>query len=110
MANNLDAAQKAVGLPDEDQKDFFDFAYGRGYTLEDFVDAELTMKVATDFKNEKNSPEMDRLKSLAERRQAFTGNVGGTPGAAGVASDTSSVDEQFIGQVADEFMQKRNMG
>jgi len=110
MANNLDAAQKATGLPDEDQQDFFDFAYGRGYTLEDFVDAQLTLNVANDFKNSKNSPEMERLKALAERRQAFTGNVGGTPGAAGTPANTSSVDEQFIGQVADEFMQKRNMG
>ena len=110
MANNLDAAQKATGLPDEDQQDFFDFAYGRGYTLEDFVDAQLTMNVANDFKNSKNSPEMERLKKLAERRQAFTGNVGGTPGASGTSAQTASVDDEFIGQVADEFMQKRNMG
>lgn len=110
MRNNLDNAQKQTGLPDEAQEDFFDFAYGRGFTLEDFVDAELTLKVANDFKNERNSPEMERLKSLASRRQAFTGNVGGTPGASGEAANTASVDQQFIGQVADEFMQKRNMG
>jgi uncharacterized membrane-anchored protein YhcB (DUF1043 family) len=110
MANNLDYAQKVTGLADDAQEDFFDFAYGRGYTLEDFVDKELTVKVATDFKNERNSPEMERLKGIATRRQAFTGNVATTPGASGVAPDTASPDESFINSVADEFMQKRNMG
>ena len=41
----------------------------------------MTIKVMQDFKNSMNSPEMERMKAIAERRQAFTGSLGQTPAA-----------------------------
>ena len=109
-ANNLDTAQATLGLADDLQESFFEFAYGRGYTVEDFIDPQLTMQVATDFKNNMNSPEMERLKEIAVRRQAFTGNISGTPSASGVASNTTTPDQSFIDSVTSDVMKKRNMG
>ena len=71
ISNNLDAAQQANGLPDDDAKLFMAFAGERGYTAEDFADKALTNKVMQDFKNAKNGPELARLQEVQQRRQAF---------------------------------------
>jgi hypothetical protein len=71
ISNNLDSAQQANGLPDEDAKLFMAFAGERGYTAEDFADKGLTNKVMQDFKNAKNGPELARLQEMQQRRQAF---------------------------------------
>ena len=108
-ANNLDQAQAKYQLPDDMQNQFFDFAYGRGYTMEDFLDPALTDTIVGDFKNNLNSPEMARLQDIAKRRQAFTGSLGATPGVPGDAP-APNPDETFINDVASNFMKKRNMG
>ena len=108
-ANNLDQAQAKYQLPDDMQNQFFDFAYGRGYTMEDFLDPVLTDTIVGDFKNNLNSPEMARLQDIAKRRQAFTGSLGATPGVPG-DTPAPSPDETFINDVASNFMKKRNMG
>lgn len=77
---NLDRVQQALGLPSEAANDFMMFAAERGYNLEDFIDPQLTVKVMTDFKNAVSSPEMERIRQIAQRRQAFTAaGLGGTP-------------------------------
>jgi hypothetical protein len=107
-ANNLNVAQQKYQLPDQDEQDFFNFAFERGYTIEDFIDPRLTDMVMADFSNNRNGPEMDRLRQMAARRQAYTGQVGATP-AAGGQPEAPSQDEQFIGAVAQQAMQRRNM-
>ena len=107
-ANNLDRAQAKHQLPDSEQDRFFNFAYGRGYTMEDFLDPKLTDTIVGDFKNNLNSPEMARLQEQAKRRQAFTGSLGATPNASGNAPPPDR-DQEFIGSVTDNFMKKRNM-
>lgn len=79
IANNLDRASQATGLTDDQAQDFKIFAYERGYTEDDFVDIRLTAKVMNDFKNQMQSPEMERLRDINKRRQAFTGSVAMTP-------------------------------
>ena len=79
---NLNQAQQANNLSDADANDFMMYAAERGYTMEDFVDPDLTMKVVQDFANTKNTPEMERLKQVAARRSAITGSVGSTPSSA----------------------------
>jgi len=79
IANNVDRAQQALQLPDQAAQDFMTFASERGYTIEDFVDPQLTLRVMSDFRNAMNSPEMERLRSIASRRQAYTGSIGQTP-------------------------------
>ena len=81
IANNLDRVQQALGLADGDAQEFQMFAAERGYTMEDFADPQLTIKVMTDYKNNKSSPEMARLRDIMGKRQAFTGSVGQTANA-----------------------------
>jgi len=95
IANNIDRVQQALSLPDDKANDFMVFAAERGYTMEDFVDPQLTIKVMQDFKNNMDSPEMERMRAIAQRRQAFTGSLGSTPSAspaAGGAPQASTFD------------------
>jgi len=107
-ANNLNAAQAQLQLPDDAEQDFFDFAFGRGYAVEDFIDRDLTMRVMQDFSNNRATPEMERLRALNQRRQAFTGSVNATPAASGTPQKLSN-DEAFMHQLADKAMAKRGM-
>ena len=102
------AVTRELGLPDDAEDDFFDFAFGRGYTVEDFIDRELTMKVMQDFTNNRSTPEMERLRALNAKRQAFTGAATATPSAGG-APQTASADQQFMDAVAAKAMQKRGL-
>lgn len=107
-ASNLNQAQQMHGLPDEDQDDFFTYAYERGYTPEDFVDPQLTTKVVGDFKNTKQSPEMDRLRDMAKRRTAYTGSIGVQPSMGGQPSAPDQ-NQQFIDTMTENIMKQRNM-
>lgn len=79
IATNLDRAQQSLQLPDTAAQDFMTFAAERGFTLEDFIDPQMTMKVMSDFRAVMQTPEMERLRAIAQRRQAFTGALGSTP-------------------------------
>ena len=81
ISNNLDRAQQAAGLPDDDGKNFMRYAGERGYTIEDFADAGLAQKVVSDFKNSKDTPEFQRLQQMASRREAFLKSQAGGPSA-----------------------------
>ncbi len=85
IANNIDRAQAALQLPDDAASDFMTFASERGYSLEDFGDPQLTFRVMQDFRNNMHGPEMERLKAMASRRQAFTGSLNGSPSSGGGA-------------------------
>ena len=90
IANNIDRVQQALQLPDDKANDFMVFAAERGFTMEDFVDPQLTIKVMQDFKNNMDSPEMERMRSIAQRRQAYTGSLGSTPSASPAGGDMPS--------------------
>ena len=107
-ANNLNEAQRQLNLPDEAEDDFFDFAFGRGYTVEDFIDPDLTMKVMSDFANNRATPEMERLRALNQRRQAFTGISGATPSMGG-QSPAGDPNADFMNNVAAQAMRKRGL-
>ena len=95
IANNLDKSQSALKLADDKADDFMLFAAERGFTLEDFIDPQLTVKVMNDFKNNMDSPEMDRMREIASRRQAYTGSLGSAPssGPAGSQPADSTFDK-----------------
>jgi len=110
IATNLDRVQQHLGLPDEKANDFMVFAAERGYTLEDFIDPQVTIRVMTDFKNAMDSPEMERLRSIAQRRQAFTGAAGGTPsgqGAAAAAAAQPADGADPLAQMTEHLASKR---
>ncbi len=102
IANNIDRVQQMLGLPDEAASDFPMFMAERGYTMEDMVDPNLAMKVMTDYKNNMNSPELERLKGIATKRAAFTGSLGGTPSVDGNAPAPTQTrfDEFAAGKMA----------
>ena len=93
IANNLDRVQQGLKIPSENANDFMVFAAERGYTLEDFVDPNLVARVMTDFRNNMDSPEMERMRGIAQRRQAFTGSLGSTP--SGGATETPAEESTF---------------
>lgn len=107
IANNLDRVQQALKIGDDRANDFMTFAAERGFTLEDFIDPQLTVTVMQDFKNAMDSPEMARMREIAQRRQAYTGQMGaGLPGGGqGGAPAAASPLEEMTSMV----MQKRGM-
>ena len=107
--NNLNQMQQSLGFPDDADTDFFNFAYGRGYTEDDFLDPELTMKIGQDFAANRSQPEMERLRALNERRQAFTGAVNPMPTGGAAAVAAPNPDQQFMDAVAAQAMQKRGL-
>jgi hypothetical protein len=108
IANNVDRAQAALRLPDDAANDFMTFATERGYTMEDFVDPQLTIKVMTDFRNNMNSPEMERLRQIAQRRQAYTGSLGSAPSAGQAATPADAAPPEFE-QLVNSAMSSRMM-
>ncbi len=110
ISNNIDKVQSALGLPDEKANDFMVFAAERGYTMEDFVDPQLTIKVMTDFKNNMDSPEMERMRAIAQRRQAYTGSMGSTPSASPAGAEAGADGGSTFDKLATMAMQKKGMG
>lgn len=109
IANNIDRVQQALGLPDDKANDFMVFAGERGFTMEDFVDPQLTIKVMQDFKNNMNSPEMERMRAIAQRRQAYTGSLGSTPSASPGAEAGGNPEGSTFDKLAQSAMAKRGM-
>tara|TARA_B110000046_G_scaffold10626_1_gene10622 strand:+ start:20954 stop:22006 length:1053 start_codon:yes stop_codon:yes gene_type:complete len=107
IANNLDRVQQGLQLPAEKAQDFMVFAAERGYTLEDFADPQLTANVMSDFKNNMDSPEMERMRGIAQRRQAFTGSLGSTPG--GGSNEASPVGDSTFDKFTQAAMAKKGM-
>lgn len=92
---NLDAAQNRLGLDGGEAQNFMTFAAERGYTLEDFIDPQLTLTVMQDFQNASNSGEFTRLKEAHARRAAYTEVPANSPAANGVAPQLSEADQRF---------------
>lgn len=109
IANNVDRAQSALQLPDDAANDFMTFATERGYTLEDFVDPQLTIKVMTDFRNNMHSPEMERLRKIAQRRQAYTGHLGSAPSAGQAPAPQGPEADPEFNSIVEGAMSKRMM-
>ena len=110
IGNNLDRVQAALKIPDDKANDFMVYAAERGYTLEDFIDPQLTIKVMQDFRNNMDSPEMERMRQIAQRRQAFTGSMGATPGTGALAEAGASGDTSTFDQMAATVMRQRGLG
>lgn len=108
IGSNLDRAQMELQIPDNQANNFMVWSAERGYTLEDFIDLGLTRKVMQDFRNGVLSGETERLQSIHQKRQAFTGTVGQQPSAGG-SPQQSSADKDF-GDFSGRMLAKRGMG
>ena len=108
IANNLNAAQQANGLSDSDAKAFMAYAGERGYTAEDFADKGLTDMVVADFKNNRNSPEFNRLQDMAKRRQSYLASNTPSGGAANAPkADRRNAGQMQFDRLADRAMKNR---
>jgi hypothetical protein len=108
IGNNLNGAQQQLQLPDDAAQDFMTFAAERGYSMEDFVDPRLTYNVMQDFANNRASPEMARLKEIAQRRQAFTGTMGSSgagPAAPAAPPPATPLDGMVSRAMGNKFLQ-----
>jgi hypothetical protein len=103
IRNNLDRAQQEAGLPDDAVGDFQSYAMERGYTAEDFADANLTRKVIGDFKNQLNTPEFDRLREMSKRREAYLTSQSGGP----TSQMASSGQDDTLSRLAQSANSKR---
>lgn len=107
IANNIDRAQQALQLPDDAANDFMTFSSERGYSLEDFADPMLVFRVMADFRNNMNSPEMERLKGIAARRQAYTGSLSAATPASGPVGQSAKPTP--FDQFADKIMAQKGL-
>lgn len=105
IATNLDLAQEQYGLANEDAGAFMAWAGERGYTLEDFADGRLTMKIVGDFAATRNTPEFERLKSLAQRRSAVL--EAGAPGAAAGAPASPMAGDDTLDRLGQQALSRR---
>ena len=105
ISMNLDQAQQANGLSDDDAQDFMVFAAERGYTMEDFIDPNLAQQVVSDFANAKSTPEMARLRDIAGRRSAISGSIGSSPSAETAAAvPNEDPNAEILGRLAKKRM------
>jgi hypothetical protein len=109
VTNNLNRVQQELQFPSEAKDDFQVIFSERGYTLADFQDYDLLRKVASDFKAASASPEMERLRSIHQRRQAFTGSLGGVPSGADGGTPKPSPAENRLGGMVDFAMKRRGL-
>ena len=110
IGNNLKQVQMKYQLPDDAEQPFMSFIQERGYLIEDLMDPTLADKLGSDFKSVMQTPDLERLKAVHAKRQAFTGTVApsSSQGAASPAP-AQDADQSFIDSVASEHMKKRNM-
>jgi len=108
IANNLNKAQAKFNLPDETSQEFLMFAGERGYGIEDFIDPSLTEKAVQDFAAVRNTPEMERLKAINTKRQAFTG-ITTAGGASNQTQPTApNADASFINAMSEQALRAQN--
>lgn len=112
IQNNMQKVQMKYGFPDDAEQQFMTFIQERGYMIEDLMDATMADRLGADFKAVQDSPELDRLKAISQRRQAYTGTMSpGTSVTTGAAPTQAApdADMEFINTVADAHMKKKNM-
>ena len=110
IMNNMARIQNEYKFPDESEQDFMAFVQARGYDLWELMDYNMAKTLAEDFKNNQASPELERIRQIHQKRQAFTGNLAPAPGGNSPATPPAAdADQQFIDQVANDHMKNRNM-
>ncbi len=112
VVNNLNRIQTEFQFPDEAEQDFMAFVQGRGYDVWELMDYNLAKTLATDFKNNQQAPDLERFRAMAQKRQAFTGNLSPSPGNAPAAQTPPTAaesDQQVIDGMVDTIMEKRFM-
>lgn len=110
VINNLQRIQNEFQFPDTAEQDFMAFVQGRGYDVWELMDYELAKTLAGDFKNNQQAPELERFRNIAQKRQAFTGNLTPSPGATGnSAPPPADPDMETIDGMTDTIMKQRNM-
>jgi len=106
IKNNMQQAMAAAQVPPDALDDVMIFAMQRGYTPEDFIDPQLAQTVMQDYRANKDAPEVNRLREIAKRRQAFTGMTSGSPGG---AAPVAAPGGDTFAALTERAMQQKNM-
>lgn len=112
IINNLNRIQTEFQFPDEAEQDFMAFVQGRGYDVWELMDLTLARTLATDFKNNQQAPDLERFRQMAQKRQAFTGNLSPSPGNAPAGQQPPTqedADQAVIDGMTDTIMKNRFM-
>lgn len=107
IRHNLGSISQQAGLTGDHAQDFMIFAGERGYTLDDFIDPRLVASVMKDFKANMETPEMERLRSIAQRRQAYTGQLAASPTSGPAAAPAAGGDNSRLASMIDNVMQAK---
>jgi len=106
IAVNIDRAQNALRIPDDQAPQFETWMQMIGLTLDDFLDADDAYKYMQEFDGHLKSNQFDQLKAMTEKRLAYTGGLGSTPTAQGAPAPAAEGDR--LGQMAQKIMSSRN--
>lgn len=102
IATNMARIQQEHGLPDDEEPQFTEWLYSRGYTMEDLIDPGLASQLGRDYVAVRNGPELERVKKILARRQAYTGSAEGAPGgAAPQKPEGQAFFDNIVGQAMD---------
>jgi len=111
IVNNLSRIQNEFQFPDEAEQDFMAFVQGRGYDVWELMDYNLAHTLASDFKNNQQAPDLERFRQMAQRRQAFTGNLSPSSSSTPAASpqQQTNPDQEMIDSMTSTIMKKKFM-
>lgn len=103
IAFNMDQAAAKFGMQESDVPAFQEFMAEQGYTQHDFVNPDMAMQAMQNFANKRSEPELARLKSQAERRQAFMRAPGVAAGAEGMGGAQASPEDTLRTETIDRL-------
>jgi hypothetical protein len=67
----------------------------------------MASTVVNDYKANKDAPEIQRLRAIAQKRAAFTGNVEGAPGAGAAGAPAAGGVDPGFGKLVDRAFAQR---
>ena len=106
IANNIDKSQAALNIPDDRAPDFETWIQMMGLTLEDFIDPEDAIKYMSAFDRDIKGQQYEGLKSMTEKRLAYTGTLGSTPS---TPTPTMNPEEGRFNALSDKIMAQKGL-
>ena len=106
IATNIDRAQQAFNIPDDQAPQFETWIQMMGLTLSDFLDAEDAQRYMSEFDRHIKGGKYDDLKAMTEKRLAFTGSLGSTPS---TPTPQASAEEGRFNALSDKIMAQKGL-
>lgn len=106
VGNNIVQAFQGNNLPltADEARVFSAFYSERGYTDFDLEDPQVVSTLVRDYAASRSIPELERLRSMASRRAAYTGSLGATPAQAGNTPKQANPGDEALNRLIDANM------